>query len=791
MNDAYSQRDGNRIQIGTSKIALELELTDSGAFFLRSLKHMQTGKEYVQTALMRPDEFSVIVDGEEIRGASGGFSLEEIETNVLSQGELETTVSLRRGGLLIERHYIAYPGLAVVQSYTTYKNISDQPMAITRPSLYVIRLLTQERQHTDFSYMTGGANFTGSQIYKTVPLHEGFTRTFDSQTNPEITKVDGVEGNWWHERFNGAGIWNEFFTLSPQQAQEGLWITFDYQGWWKATMTCCDGDLALCGHCELLSMPLAPKDTLQIAPMTYGFYCGDMDDMGNSIQEYIYQYKWDYTRDKYFNRMTMGIWHSAPLTDAVYKMVDIARYAGYERIHVDDFWFDAKGNWNGIFGDDWREINRYIQKNGMFFRLWMPPWHADRLSQVWLDHPEWMLDFHGNWYNWTIDMSQEEAYQWVLNMLCEKQREFGDYELRVDGDPCNLTDNEAWTCTAEDKGGWNCTHKQSENFYRLYREFKENNPRAGLNGCSSGGHTLGIESARYTDQQQITDGWCLHYGGYYTTLLLPIDKHMGLNISGARGSWKEHPASAREIFSAPGLFMKKPSDEISPDVLEEYRKDAEMFRFLRLQGVYGRWIKVFRPTLENSDPTFALERMTWNLEKGLLMISANPLNPLLGKSDRVFPKGLSPQREYLIESRLGSVPAQTKTGAEWMREGIFMENVAAGEVLYINLPDRPGTGSIHELPAPPSALTCEPAEWLRRKGMALSWKAPEQDSLISYYEIAKNGVPYTKVSIGNYYFDANAEPSAKYAVRSVDFDGQASNWIHSDETSFHEGGSSI
>lgn len=301
-----------------------------------------------------------------------------------------------------------------------------------------------------------------------------------------------------------------------------------------------------------------------------------------------------------------------------------------------------------------------------------------------------------------------------------------------------------------------------------------------MNGCSSGRHTLGIESARYTDQQQITDGWCLHYGGYYTTMLLPIDKHMGLNVSGVRSSWKEHPASAREIFSAPGLFMRKPGDEILPEVLEEYRKDAEMFRFLRLQGIYGRWIKVFRPTMENGDPTFILQRMTWNLEKGLLMISANPLNPLLGKSDRIFLKGMDPQREYLIESRLGSIPAQRKTGEQWMREGVYLENVQAGEVLYINLPDRPGTGSIRERPAAPAALHCEPAQWLRRKGIALSWKAPENDSLISYYEISKDGEPFTKVSIGTYYFDIHAEKPARYAVRSVDFDGQVSDWIHSD-----------
>ena len=777
MSDAYSVREGGRIRIGTAGIAMEIELTAQGEYLLRSLKHAATGREYVQAGPKRPDEFAVTIDGRTVCGASGGFALETVNISELSQGELETTVTLRRDGLRVRRHYVAYPGLPVIQSWTEYENLTDSVMSVSKPSLFVVRLLNEERDGVAFGYMTGGANFTGSQIYKTVDLKEGFVKRFDSQTDPEIIEVDGSEGNWWHPRLNGCGIWNEFFTLSPRDAGEGLWMTFDYQGWWKATMSSCDGDMALCGRCELLSAPLKSGETLRIAPMTIGLYRGDMDDMGNAIQEYVYTYKWDYTREKYFNRMTMGIWQSAPLTDDVYKMVEIARYVGLERIHVDDFWFDAKGNWKGIFGDDWKHINDYIRQNGMFFRLWMPPWHADRLSQVWLEHPEWMLDFHGNWYNWTIDMSREEAYQWILNMLTEKQREFGTYELRVDGDPCNLTDNDAWTCTAEDVGGWNCTLKQSENFYRLYKEFKDKNPEAGINGCSSGGHTLGIESARYTDQQQITDGWCLHYGGYYTTMLLPIDKHMGLNMSGVKSDWKAHPDAAREIFSTPGLFMKKKGDTMSPEIMEEYRKDAEMFRFLRMQGVYGRWVKVFRPTLENGDRTFILQRMTRDLEKGLLMISVDAHNPLLCKSDRVFLKGLDPKREYTIESRLGCLEKQTKSGEAWMKDGAWLENVQPGEVLYINLPDRPGTGSIGEKPAAPSDLKAMPARWLNRDGEGVSWTAPATDAMISYYEIARNGAPISKVSIGTYYFDEGADGSAAYAVRSVDFDGQASAWI--------------
>ncbi len=404
----------------------------------------------------------------------------------------------------------------------------------------------------------------------------------------------------------------------------------------------------------------------------------------------------------------------------------------------------------------------------------MPPWHADRLSRVWLEHPDWMLDFHGNWYNWTIDMSREEAYQWILNMLCEKQKEFGTYLLRVDGDPCNLKNNRSFN--TDNVGNWNCTLKQSENFYRLYREFKDRNPEAGLNGCSSGGHTLGIESSRYTDQQQISDGWCFHMGGYYTTMILPIDKHQGMPISGVHSNWQHYGEESLNLFSAPAVGMQDPEIPIPDEVLEGYRKDMELFRFLRMQGIYGRWIKVFRPKPEHSDPTFIMQRMTWDLQKGLVMISADPLNPLLGKTDRLFIKGLDPRKKYLIESRLGSVCTEEKSGAEWMAEGVLMHNVRAGEVLYINLPDRPGTGSIREMPAAPSDVKAETCTWLGHGGVGVSWTAPEKNQMISYYEVSRNGAVITKISQGEYYFDDGADGSAVYAVRCVDFDGQTSDW---------------
>ena len=772
--DAYLIQEGNTFKIGTSRVEKSFKLSDDGCFTMTGYTNKLTGSQYLSGS-QPSDEFSIQFNGKRYHGSDNDWQLMDVSTQILKQDELEAVITLRNEVLEVARHYVAYPGVGVIQEWTVYKNITASDVKINRPRIFTERLMADKADDCDFGYMTGAANFSGSTIFKTVNITDGFIKDFDSQGEPEMMEVDGVKVNKWHPRFNGVGIWFEFFVLRDRVKSEGWYMTFDYQGWWKAQFSSRDSNTALVGWCELLDYALKAGESIQMPPMMSGVFSGDLDDLGNTINEYIYTYKWDYTRDRYFNRTNLIIWREAPLAQRVFKMVEMGRYIGSERIWVDDFWFDAKGNWNGIAGDDWKHINEYIHRSGMAFRLWMPPWHADRLSQVWLDHPEWMLDFHGNWYNWTLDMSREEAYQWVLNMLGDMQKKIGTYDLRVDGDPCNVQGQGSFD-SGEKGGSWNGTFLQSQNFYRLYKEFKDCNPEAGLDGCSSGGHTLTIESVRYTDQQQITDGECKHYGGYWTTLLMPIDKHQGMPIAGDQVSWKEYKLQGRQLFSAPLYMAQNPEQGSSPEALEGIRKDMELFYWLRNQGVYGRWIKVYRPTLEYGDPTFILQRMTRDNRKGVVMISSDPLNPIFGKPAVIYPKGLLPDEIYTIESMQGGMTAQSKTGAVWMKDGIRLARVEFGENLLINLPGRPGQGTDNTPPTIPSAATKEQTRWIGHDGVGVSWGTSTDNVMVSYYEVYKNGSALTKVSAGSYLFDETGRIEDEYQIRAVDGDGNVSNF---------------
>lgn len=730
--------------IDTGKTQLSFVLTDDGRFLRQEAK----GPGFAFDGVC--EEFFFTLNGTRLSGCTPGWRFVSEETKDGKQGEKITSIVLERDGVCVTREYTAYVGQSAVGMRTLIRNTSGETAVVSNPSILVMR---GAESASAYAYMTGGACFTGSLQYKEVELTDGYSRAFDSHGEPEIVPVEGsTSTSSMHEVQNGTGIWCELYSFKG--AEGHCWITFDYQGWWKSRVSRVDGVTLLNVWCELRGWELAPGEEMAIANVAFGFAAGDVDDMGNDISSYIYAYKWDYTHDRYFLEPTTTIWREAPLTNKDFYLTQEAQRIGARQIHVDDFWFDAKGNWENIFGDDFREFNDYLKRLGLDFRLWMPPWHADRLSQVWLDHPDWMLNFHGNWYNWTIDISKEEAYQWMLNMTCEKQKQFGTYMLRVDGDPTCMRNDGGFTTVG---GSYDAAFKQSENFYRFYREFKDRNPDAGLNGCSSGGHTLTIEAVRYTDTQQITDGNCRHFGSYWAPLFNPVDKVAAL-CGGSMNLNPETKPLTREKSAA-------------------VRKHTVFCNWARRVGLAGKDILVYRPEVQTGDKTFWFERLSPDRSRGLISMLGGK-NEFRGKPERIFPKGLDPERTYLIESADGKMKPQSRTGAEWMRDGIWTD--CGDGAIYLNLADRPGTGAITAKLDAPKHVTCAKEHWLQRDGGMILWDEPSSDVLLSHAELWKNGEPFEEVASGHGWFDETYRSGDRYQVRFVDADGNVSAWTEAE-----------
>ena len=116
-----------------------------------------------------------------------------------------------------------------------------------------------------------------------------------------------------------------------------------------------------------------------------------------------------------------------------------------------------------------------------------------------------------------------------------------------------------------------------------------------------------------------------------------------------------------------------------------------------------------------------------------------------------------------------------------MSDGITLDKIAAGELIFLNLPNFPGSGTDHVPPTPPSNVAKRLETNLGMQGIEVSWLPGTDDHWISYYEVLKNERLIGKVAKGTFFFDhsdsARDDINAVFEIRTVDGDGNRSQAV--------------
>jgi hypothetical protein len=756
--DAYIDWNGSSWVIGNSKIEKKL-LFVNGSLQCVSLVNKLTNRQYVQAGQVNP-EFQVVFGGTAYYGNSGGWTLEQQKISVGYQDAIYLDITLwNAAGLKVLLHYIVFPNVGVIKHQTEFKNVSGVTKNFVDPSIFTYRLMASDVSNLDLHYMTGGGNFAGSNMLKTVPLTNTYSRTFDSYDAPEWMKVDGDSSSGVGlKRYQGTTIYNEFFVLKNRATNDGLWLTFDYNGHWKSRVGNISGtNVNLWGTLAGINIPIANGDGFTTGYHTIGTFTGDIDDMGNTILDYVYTYQWDYYNEFYHRGGTWAFLvpgQGVPESYAtpIYKMIQWSRNLGGGGIHIDQFATSRAGDWNSV-NDliDFKKINAWGAKSNFYMKLWMPPWHSEDGSWVKTNHPEWQpVGDQKDWCGWHVNLAHPDAYNWMLSMVQNKADTWGTYMLRLDGEP-----------SFPSGGSDNVMIKQSENFYKLLKAIKDTRPGMGIENCSGGGQNYTMEAVRFSEGQQLTDGNSHHYTGYWNTLLIPPAKaHAWFGV-----------ATGRDNNYSNG-------QDKSPSMIEHVRTTNDFGHYMWANRIMKRWTKVYRPTMTNGDGTFFIQYMTGDNKKGVFLTSH--YCPYFNKTIRLNPKGLIDSELYTVKARLGGMTAQTQTGAYWKANGITYFN-APGEVITFNMPNFPGSRTDTIPPGPPSNIRKNTATYMGRNGVELYWTPGSDNNWVSAHEIFINGAPYTKQGFGplsvGYTFIENGNINANYQLRTIDGDGNVSALI--------------
>ena len=542
-----------------------------------------------------------------------------------------------------------------------------------------------------------------------------------------------------------------------------------------------------------------PGESFDTPRVFTGCFAGDLDDMGNQVLDWQYQYLWEHKHPAYFAQPRYAVDWPAPwvntgggeenwgcrlMLDLYY--IDLARYAGAGVLWDDAGWYDAWGSWNG---PDFGETVRYLDKYGMKLKVWFPTFLRTAGSQVDQDLAGAMKMLDSS-----IDQSSPAATQWQLDLLDRKTREWGGFQWRYDIAPGAGSDPLA----------------ADQEFRRLNREFLAAHPDQGIDACFGGGNWIGVELASYADSGEMTDGGTRDYSGYHSSLFIPPDLlHNVVYFSYEQGrkaysihndrihlrmdpDWYGDPAS-KKGYSLKATHPAGSTLAIPPAAvphLEALRKDWDLYRYLVHEQVAGRWGHVFRPQLTGDDPVLYFQRMNRDGTKGVILTTRSFAQPqqMPTGAVTVFPKGLVQDLEYDVRFDIER-RVEKCLGADLMERGITFEDLKPGEIVYLNLAGHPGSGNDTTPPGPPRHVTKRIATNIHTQGVEVRWEPAEDNHWLSGYEVFRvepdgGRIGLGKISKGEYVFD-HSRPgteliSCRYEVCAFDGDDNVSPFVEAE-----------
>jgi hypothetical protein len=774
--DAYARYDESTKTwaIGTSLVEEKLRFAD-GAYSLTSLRNKVSGREYV-TGGSPSEEFRITVNGDVYTGSKGGWRWKSGDAKVLAQGEILLAVSLENTLLRVEKSYVIYPGSSIIRQWTHYENAGSRAIKVDDPYFLSFRVGAEETNPRVLNYMTGGGYYTGSQILKEVPFSKAYAHTFDSTDKPERTTIGGLNygsGLPW-----GSGVYMPWFCIREPAPGSGFYVGFDYYGRWAAEVGNQFGAPGYFGlHIAGYQKDLAPGESIETPKAFTGLFTGDLDAMGNQLKAWQYRYLWDLTSNSYFAKIRFAIeLRRRPGGKPIYgggtqenwdyrlaelfRSVDIIRYLGGDILWQDAGWHDLIGDNDG---PDFAQATRYLHKHGMNLTVWLPIYcTVQKESHVYQEHPDWLNDPSAP--TTTLDTSKKEVIDYLRNQLKEKETSWGDFQWRQDGsavEPVN--------------GNQTPMLEQYHNFTNLQQEFRRLYPGSSIDLCSGGGNLMGYESLRVSDVSQLTDSGSLFIANYYSSYLFPPDKIDDWTRD-SNFTWEDARSSltmAAAWFGDHGVTDPEPGLWLN-DGLENMRRNFEIYHYLVSQGVGGRWTLVYHPRVEGDDPIFYFQRLSQDGKRGVIV-----LKHFLKGNVTIYPKGLQADEKYDVRFEM-SKRVGMRTGADLMKTGISLLNPAPGEIVYLGLPNVPGSGNDHTPPSDPANVRKRVGTNFTVTGIELRWEPSTDNNWLSYYQIYRDGEMIDKVAKGTYYFDHSNGPSnlsASYQVQAVDGDGNGSRRV--------------
>ncbi len=197
--------------------------------------------------------------------------------------------------------------------------------------------------------------------------------------------------------------------------------------------------------------------------------------------------------------------------EALKSLVQKASDLGIERFVLDDGWFCNRNDDHRALGDWWPDPTKYpdglkplidcVLEHGMEFGLWVEPEMVNPDSQLYRQHPDWVLNLDPlprttGRNQLVLDLSRSEVSDYLFNSLNKLLSEYSISYLKWDM-------NRDLTMAGHE--GTPAYHQQTHALYALLNRLRECHPMVEIESCASGGGRIDFGILKYAERVWTSD----------------------------------------------------------------------------------------------------------------------------------------------------------------------------------------------------------------------------------------------------------------------------------------------
>ena len=403
----------------------------------------------------------------------------------------------------------------------------------------------------------------------------------------------------------------------------------------------------------------------------------------------------------YRTRLARGYWRDRPrpvllnnweatyfdfTEDKLVSIAEAARKDGVELFVLDDGWFGARTHESAGLGD-WAanpdrlpggitRLAERVERLGLRFGLWFEPEMANKDSDLYRAHPDWIIQTPGRRSSpgrnqYVLDFSRPEVVDHIYGMMAKILSEAKVSYIKWD---MNRSITEAFSAALPPDRQGELFHRYILGVYDLYERLTTAFPHVLFESCASGGGRFDPGLLYYapqgwaSDDSDAVERLKIQYGTSFCYPISSIGAHVSAVPNHQLG--RITPLSTRGNAACFGAFgYELDLNRLTGEERELVREQIAFVKEYRQTLQFGDFYRLLSPFEGNFTAWMAVspDRRT------ALVGWYKTLNEVNGPYRRVKLRGLDPDLAYTVDG------GAEHYGDELMRVGLTVSDAAAGE----------------------------------------------------------------------------------------------------------------